>query len=1002
MSETSRAPSGRPVCRIFLSHNSADKPLVKEIADRLELDFGVPHFLDAFAIPAGAAFRPWIDEALAESMGCAIFLGAHGWGPTHLWEAEQALARHEQDAGFRLIPVALPGVREDDMQRLRDGSLFRDMNWADFRNGLDDQDSLDKLYAALTGLEPSKEHGPDRLTPYQIRRDAARWRKSGQRDVSILYRGPQLREAERLAREIPHLAAAGEIAPFLLASAARQRSLWYRVAVAAVTASVIIAGLGVWADHLRRLAEERRALAVSRQLALESRAVATPATSLLLAAQAVSEVATPEASGNLLARLQAWPSLERVLHPRIGPLTTVAMASDGATIMLGSRNGTVLRWSARTLLPKGSPLLASTGLVSSLAFVPRSEEVLAGYEDGRVLAWTAAGPRAPVSGIPSGFDLRDIAPVNSLALGPAIDAIAMAPDGHLAAAGTHDGHLFLIDRANRRAHGPSLSIGEPRVNVLDFDPDTGTLAIGGGLGGVLLMDPGRKTLRKLAEMDEILAVRFLADGALVAVDTVGHGRIWKRSGAELRPSGSFKGPDFLTAAAVSRDGLVAFGDGRGMLHTLELGAEASPFTSIQAHDGPINGLAFSPGGDRVVAVGADGTATVWNLRAPSVLASPLGRLAPDVKALRATPEGTVVAALSTAGAAAIWRWSNRTWTVAADLLAETLALVGEDRFAEAATPASDGFLAVPDPEIALLDLDQRGGRVAWATRDGALLWRPLANLGQSRLLWDGSQHGGVTLDVLRLSDSGRFLLAAAANGEAMLFDLTRLTSRHLCTKDRPCRARSAGFDHAERRLAIGQEDGQVSLWEVADGRLTNAQRIHTAPVDNVTFTPEGTRLLSHAVVGDGNETALTLSPVPALSPSRPLVTPASDSPPAILVVNQEAGLVAAADRGGQVHLWDLESLRPIATLKTGDHHLPAMAFDAQGRQLIVADGEGQVSSWGMGVSRWRAAACAIANRWLSEQEWDDFVPGQPYAPACRDDLKDSSRQRSWAGHPGSG
>jgi len=194
---------GRALCRVFLCHNSADKPLIKEIADRLELDFGVLHFLDAFDIPTGEAFRIWIERALQESTGCAIFLGASGWGPTHRWEAEQTIARRAVDSDFRLIPVALPGIRDEDMNALGDGSLFRDLNWADLRNGIDDQDGLDKLYSALTGSALPEGRGPARLTPYQVRRDAARWKKSLQRDRSILYRGAQLEHAERLTRTFP-------------------------------------------------------------------------------------------------------------------------------------------------------------------------------------------------------------------------------------------------------------------------------------------------------------------------------------------------------------------------------------------------------------------------------------------------------------------------------------------------------------------------------------------------------------------------------------------------------------------------------------------------------------------------------------------------------------------------------------------------------------------------------------------------------------------------------
>src|SRR5262245_36326428 len=95
---------------IFLCHNSLDKLAVTQLADALELEFGTKYFLDIYAIPAGEAFLPWIERSLAEASGAAIFLGANGWGPTHLWEAEKALARYRDNPAFKLIPVALPGI----------------------------------------------------------------------------------------------------------------------------------------------------------------------------------------------------------------------------------------------------------------------------------------------------------------------------------------------------------------------------------------------------------------------------------------------------------------------------------------------------------------------------------------------------------------------------------------------------------------------------------------------------------------------------------------------------------------------------------------------------------------------------------------------------------------------------------------------------------------------------------------------------------------------------
>src|SRR5438128_2468898 len=105
-----RQGSSDPGDLVFLCHNNADKAFIRRLADVLELEFGTSFFLDVFAIPTGEAFIPWIEKAMERCTVCAIFLGGNGWGPTHLWEAELAMARYRRDPSFRIIPVALPDL----------------------------------------------------------------------------------------------------------------------------------------------------------------------------------------------------------------------------------------------------------------------------------------------------------------------------------------------------------------------------------------------------------------------------------------------------------------------------------------------------------------------------------------------------------------------------------------------------------------------------------------------------------------------------------------------------------------------------------------------------------------------------------------------------------------------------------------------------------------------------------------------------------------------------
>jgi WD40 repeat protein len=878
----------RTLCRVFLCHNSADKPLIKEIADRLELDFGILHFLDAFDIPTGEAFRIWIERALKESTGCAIFLGSSGWGPTHRWEAEQALARRAVDPEFRLIPVALPGIREEDMKALGDGSFFRDLNWADLRNGLDDQDGLDKLYAALTGGPVPEGRGPARLTPYQVRRDAARWKKSLERDTSILYRGAQLEQAERLTKSLPELAAKSEVAPFLLASGRRQRTVWRRVAIAAVAVSLVVAGLGVLAEVLREVAEQRRVLALSREIAIESQAEPAPDTSLLLAAQAYAEVNTPETAGNLLERLQAWPHLVKILHGDVGALARVVWISD-SSVEAGSSNGYLLRWSTQTFKAEGQPLRASKGAVSSLALDNSDDRIWAGYEDGRIIAWDSSGQRGAITGIPPGFNLDKIADVNGLRLGPQIGAIAFSPDGALAAvgtaAGTGNGLVFLIDRKNRKVLGSSISVGVPRVNALDFDPQSAILVAGTGFGTVVSIDTRSRTVAPLKgpPLSEVLAVRFAGD-RLIAVGDTGQVAVWKHAGPSFGLDQSFKATDFLTAVAIRPDGkTVALGDGRGKLHLYSVSSHERT-SSFQAHTGAVNGLAWDQQGNRLVSAGADGAADIWDFAQSSPFSSPRGRVEPNVIALRAV-NGSLFAGRSSVGSAGVWQWNGTDWKLKADLLKATLGVLGQDRFkvAQPDAGAKDGFVPVPNREIEDIEIDEQGTNMIWSTGDGAVLESLLVEGAPATIIYDDKAHGSESLPEISLSPNGHYAAIAYQDPRVLLFDLSKLPTQGqgaAKTIHLPQPARSLNFNPAETVLATGLEDGSVALWSVIDGtQITAATKIHSEPAGNVTFLADGTHLLANAVIGDGTETSVTALPVPSLQPAVPLLARASGDPP---------------------------------------------------------------------------------------------------------------------------
>jgi hypothetical protein len=58
-----------------------------------------------------------------------------------------------------------------------------------------------------------------------------------------------------------------------------------------------------------------------------------------------------------------------------------------------------------------------------------------------------------------------------------------------------------------------------------------------------------------------------------------------------------------------------------------------------------------------------------------------------------------------------------------------------------------------------------------------------------------------------------------------------------------------------------------------------------------------------------------------------------------------------------------------------------LVFTAPDR-VVAWDGAGAAFRWQVDVDAWADTACALAARPLTEDEWQQYLPGEPYAPRC--------------------
>jgi WD40 repeat protein len=570
---------------------------------------------------------------------------------------------------------------------------------------------------------------------------------------------------------------------FLVASI-RRDTLRRRRSTMILTGLLLVAVLAAaGAIVLRQQAQDQQRLAIARQLIAEARSAVAkdPRTALRLAVAAYSIHPSAETDADAYAIL-ASTVFAGTLTGHTGAITTVAVSPDGRTIAAGGADRTVQLWDITDVEhPRHwhESLSGQAGPISSVAFASDGQTLASASDDGTVVLWNIKDSSQPRRlGVPlqghGGF----------------IYKVAFSPDGRNLAAADGDGTVVLWNVSDREHPGPE---GQPlggfgeRAQTVAFDRTGNILAAASSDATVILWnvtDPTRPTRLGPPLTDHASGVEDLAfspDGVHMATMGADAAMLWdiSRAGRPVHVATIPTGRVDPGSVAFAADGNLLAVTGAGSTQLWDVSKASQPARvglSLDASQGVVSSIAFTPDGRYLASAGSDNNVVLWDLTDPghaTRVGAPLIGHTGAVNAIAFSPDAQALVSGSDDTTSMLWNLTRSDHPPLAPPLGGHSDLVRSVAFS-------------PD-----------GRTLATASNDTTVdLW-DLTNRAQPQLI--GAPLSGHTAPVtsVAFSPDGRTLATASNDTTVDLWDLTVVLSRYRTAIVRSCAEASGGLDRSQ-------------------------------------------------------------------------------------------------------------------------------------------------------------------------------------------------------------
>ena len=155
---------------------------------------------------------------------------------------------------------------------------------------------------------------------------------------------------------------------------------------------------------------------------------------------------------------------------------------------------------------------------------------------------------------------------------------------------------------------------------------------------------------------------------------------------------------------------------------------------------------------------------------------------------------------------------------------------------------------------------------------------------------------------------------------------------------------SVSFSPDGKTIASGGADGKIKIWNVASSKEILTLNEHNAPVNSVSFSPDGKTIASGGA--DGKIKIWNVA-----SSKEILTLNEHNAPVNSVSFSPDGKTIASGGADGKIKIWNVASSKEIRTLSGHQNSVMSVSFSPDGKTIASGGADGKIKIWNVASSK---------------------------------------------------